>query len=39
MNENTRQGRTDIWSTIIAGLLVSVIVLIVFRDTIRVWLI
>jgi len=38
MNENTRQGRTDILSTAVAVCLCLIGVLFVFRDLILMWL-
>ncbi len=39
MNESTPEQRLAFWSTFIAACLGLMIVLLVFRDQIRVWLI
>lgn len=39
MNENTRQERTAIKSTAIAGCLALIVVLLVFRGQLLMWLI
>lgn len=39
MNENTSQGRTDIWSFVIAGGVASMFALLAFGEKMQAWLV